>query len=157
MHLATPTTGTLTDLTTDLVVVNNKCETCAVVCEYAERVRGCRKCWCGGRGGVFAVSAGHEYVGGTRGLGIVSCAADVLGMSIVRGMRGFSGVCENACAWLKALSGLGLAFTDPVATGVVLDVCLCLGCGGVGGGGGGGSVCGGLSQCLEGCGGFMSV
>ena len=33
----------------------------------------------------------HEYVGGTRGSGIVSCAADVLGMSV---MRGVGGVCE---------------------------------------------------------------
>ena len=29
---------------------------------------------------VVAVSAGHEYVGGTCGSGIVSSAADVLGM-----------------------------------------------------------------------------
>ena len=28
----------------------------------------------------------------------------------------------------------GLGFTNPVGTGGVLDVCLCLGCGGVGGG-----------------------
>ena len=33
------------------------------------------------------VSAGHEYVGDTRGSGIVSSVADVLGMSVVRGMR----------------------------------------------------------------------
>ena len=38
------------------------------------------------------VSAGH--VGGTRGLGIVSNAADVLCMSVVRGMRGVGGECE---------------------------------------------------------------
>ena len=36
------------------------------------------------------VSAGH--MGDTRGLGIVSSAADVLGMSVVRGMRGVGGV-----------------------------------------------------------------
>ena len=36
------------------------------------------------------VSAGH--VGGTRGSGIVSSAADVLWMSVVRGMRGVGGV-----------------------------------------------------------------
>ena len=36
---------------------------------------------------------GNEYVGGTRGSGIVSNAADVLGMSVVRGMR-VGGVCE---------------------------------------------------------------
>ena len=34
------------------------------------------------------------YVGGTRGSGIVSSADDVLGMSVVRGMRGIGGVCE---------------------------------------------------------------
>ena len=38
------------------------------------------------------VSAGH--VGGTRGSGIVSSAADVLWMSVVRVMRGVDGVCE---------------------------------------------------------------
>ena len=36
-------------------------------------------------GGVVVVRAGHEYVGGTRGSGIVSSADDVLGMSVVRG------------------------------------------------------------------------
>ena len=38
------------------------------------------------------VSAGHVDV--TRGSGIVSSAADVLWMSVVRGMRGVAGVCE---------------------------------------------------------------
>ena len=38
------------------------------------------------------VSAGH--VGGTRGSGIVSSAADALGMSVVRGMRKVGGACE---------------------------------------------------------------
>ena len=33
-------------------------------------------------------------LGGTRGSGIVSSAADVLGMSVVCGMRGVGGVCE---------------------------------------------------------------
>ena len=37
------------------------------------------------------VSAGHEYVGGTC---IVSSANDVLGMSVVRGMRGVGAVCK---------------------------------------------------------------
>ena len=79
------------------------------------------------------VSAGH--VGGTRGSGIVSRAADVLWMSVVRGMRGVGGVCEmcmclslgGVCGeWMR---GLGLGFTTPVGTGGVLG----LGCGGVGG------------------------
>ena len=30
--------------------------------------------------------SGHEYVGDTRGSGIVSITVDVLGMSVVRGM-----------------------------------------------------------------------
>ena len=34
------------------------------------------------------------HVGSTRGSGIVSSAADVLWMSVVRGMRGVGGVCE---------------------------------------------------------------
>ena len=38
------------------------------------------------------VSAGH--VGGTRGSGIVSSAADVIWISVVRGMRGVGEVCE---------------------------------------------------------------
>ena len=38
------------------------------------------------------VSAGH--LGGTRGSGIVFSAADMLWMSVVRGMRGVGGVCE---------------------------------------------------------------
>ena len=38
------------------------------------------------------MSAG--YVGGTRGSGVVSSAADMLWMSVVRGMRGVGGVCD---------------------------------------------------------------
>ena len=37
-------------------------------------------------------------MGGTRGSGIVSSTADVLWMSVVRGMRGIGGV----CVWLGA-------------------------------------------------------
>ena len=84
------------------------------------------------------VSAGH--VGGTRGSGIVSSAADVLWMSVVRGMRGVGGVCEM-CMYLARVGvggelgewmrEFGLGFTNPVGTGGVLDVCLCFGCGGV--------------------------
>ena len=43
---------------------------------------------------MVVVSAGYEYVGDTCGSGIVSSAADILGMSVVRGMRGVDGVCE---------------------------------------------------------------
>ena len=49
------------------------------------------------------------------------------------------------------MRGLDSGFTDPVKTGGVLDVCLCLGCGGVGGvGDGGGEWVGGLDHGLEG-------
>ena len=54
--------------------------------------------------------------------------------------------------WLR---GLGLGFTNPVGTWRVLDLCLCLGCGGVGGGGG--EWEGGLDHGVEGCGGVISV
>ena len=54
-----------------------------------------------GEDGVM-VSAGHAYVGGTRGSGIVSSAADVLGMSVVRGMRGVGGVCEMCMCLARA-------------------------------------------------------
>ena len=49
------------------------------------------------------VSAGH--VGGTRGSGIVSNAAAMLWMSVVRGMRGVGGGCE-ICMYL-ARGGMG--------------------------------------------------
>ena len=48
----------------------------------------------GDKGGVVGVSACHEYVGGIRGSDIVSSAADVLGMSVVRGMKGVGRVGE---------------------------------------------------------------
>ena len=50
---------------------------------------------------------------------------------------------------------LSLGFTNPVGTGGVLDVCLCLGCGGVCGVGG--KWVWGLDEGLEGWGGVMSV
>ena len=46
----------------------------------------------GAVGCVFAVRAGYEYMGGTRGSGVVYCANDVLEMSGVRGVRGVGGV-----------------------------------------------------------------
>ena len=48
-----------------------------------------------GRGGVAAVTGGCEYMGGTRGSGIVSTDDDVIEMSVVRGVRGVGGVCER--------------------------------------------------------------
>ena len=86
------------------------------------------------------VSAGHLC--GTRGSGIVSSAADVLGMSVVSGMRGVGGVREMCMCLARGgegvegsewMRGLGLGFTNPVGT---VDVCLYFGCGGVGGVGG---------------------
>ena len=51
------------------------------------------------------VSARH--VGGTRGSGIVSSAADVLWMSVVRGMRGVGGVCEMCVCLARGGVGRG--------------------------------------------------
>ena len=48
------------------------------------------------------------------------------------------------------MRGLGLGFTNPVRTGGVLDVSLCLGCSGVGGDGD-------LDQGVDGWGDVMSV
>ena len=94
-----------------------------------------------------------RHVGGTRGSGIVSRAADMLSMSVVHGMRG---VCVwLGVAWVETgewMRGLGLGFTNPVGTGGVLDVCQCFGCGGVGG-----ERVEGLDQVLEGWDAVMSV
>ena len=85
------------------------------------------------------VSAGH--VGCTRGSGIMFSETDVLWMSVVRGMRGVSGVFDMGMCLARGgvgregsewMRGLGLGFTNSVGTGGVFDVCLCLGCGGVG-------------------------
>ena len=59
-----------------------------------------------GRGSEVAVSAGHEYVGGTRGSGIVSSATDMLWLS--------------CSAWKWRVGG-------------VCEMCMCLARGGVGG------------------------
>ena len=70
------------------------------------------------------------------------CAADVLWMSVVHGMRGVGEVCEMCMCLARGGVGgeegdcmreLGFGFTNPVRTGRVLDLCLCVGCGGVGG------------------------
>ena len=74
------------------------------------------------------MSAGHEYVSGIRDSGIVAGAADVLGLSVVRGMRGVDGVCEMCmCSapcgvggeGIEWIIGFGLGFTNPVGTGGV--------------------------------------
>ena len=80
---------------------------------------------------VIVLSAGH--VDGTRGSGIVSKAADVLWMSVLRGIRGVGGVCEMCMCLARGSVGrerderIGFGFTNPVRTGGVLDVCLNLG------------------------------
>ena len=51
---------------------------------------------------MIVVSAGH--VGGTRSSGIVSNAADVLWMSVVRGMRGVGKVCEMCMCAARGVS-----------------------------------------------------
>ena len=52
--------------------------------------------------------------------------------------------------WREWMESLGLVFTNHVGTGGVLDVCLCLGCGGVIGGVGRGlgPGPGGVGLCL---------
>ena len=85
------------------------------------------------------VSAWHKYVGGT---GIVSCAADGLGMKSWWSVYVFdSGGVGGEGEWIRVL---GLGFTNHVRTGGVMHVCLCLGCSGVGG-----EWVGGLNQCVE--------
>ena len=57
---------------------------------------------------MVVVSAGH--VGGTRGSGMVSIAADVLWMSGVRGMKGVGGVCEmRMCLARGGVGGEGVS------------------------------------------------
>ena len=54
----------------------------------------------GDGGCVVAMSARHEYVGGTCGSCVVSSAGDMLGMSVVRRMRG---VCELCMCLARAV------------------------------------------------------
>ena len=143
------------------------CDACTRVC--AAWVSAVIVWWCevddndGVGEGWGVMSAGH--VSGTRGLGIVSSAVNVLWMSMVRGMWGVGVVCEVCMCLARGgvggeggewMRGLGLGFTNPVGTGGVLDVCLCLvGCRGVG-------WCrwgwlGSLNQALEEWGSFMSM
>ena len=44
-------------------------------------------------------------MGGTHGSGIVSSAADVLGIIVLRGMRGVGGVCEMYLCFCVARYG----------------------------------------------------
>ena len=74
--------------------VGGDCDACNVVCVGCEYAEGDDNAGVGDGGGVVAMSAGHEYVGGTRGPGIVSSAVDVLEMSVMCVMRGIGGLCE---------------------------------------------------------------
>ena len=62
---------------------------------------------------------------GTRGSGVLSSTDDVL-------ERGVDGVCDMCMCLARGGVGgewmreLGLGFTNPVGTGGVLDICLCL-------------------------------
>ena len=77
-----------------LLIVLHVC----MLIEY-EGARGAEEVW-------LWLSTGH--VGGTRGSGIVSSAADMLGMSVVRGMRGVGGVCEMCmCLARGSVAGEG--------------------------------------------------
>ena len=53
------------------------------------------------------VSAG--YVDGTRGLGILYSAADVLWMSGVHGMRGVGGLCEMCMCLARGVVERGVS------------------------------------------------
>ena len=74
------------------------------------------------------LSVGH--VGGTRGSGIVSSAADVLLMSVVCGMREVGGVCvARGGVGGEGMRGLPLGFTNTVGTGgmdICFLLCICL-------------------------------
>ena len=54
---------------------------------------------------MVVVSARYEYVGGTHGSGIVSSGTDVLGMSVVRGIRGVGGVWEMCMCLARGCVG----------------------------------------------------
>ena len=80
------------------------------------------------------MSAGHQCVGGTRSSVIVSSVADVLGMSVVCGMRGVGGVCEIYLCWaqggvasegVELIRGLVWVFFIPVGTGEYW-MCVCV-------------------------------
>ena len=77
-----------------------------VACVYAKRLWLCEvegNVGVGDGGGVVVVSARHVGWGRvTRGSGFVSSAADVLGMSMVCGMRVIGGVCEMGMCLARA-------------------------------------------------------
>ena len=70
----------------------------------------------------MSCGCGVGHVCRTWGSGIVSSAADVLWMNVVRGMQGVVQCVRCVCVWLGAawgsewMRGLGLSFTNPVRT-----------------------------------------
>ena len=90
------------------------CDACTVVCvacEYGERMRG-----------NDTVGVGDEEVRVVHVVLVLSSAADMLGMSVVRGMKGVDGMCmclardgvDVGTEWIR---GLALDFNNPVGTG----------------------------------------
>ena len=79
-----------------------------------------------GSGGVVVAMSG--YMGGTRGLGVLSSAGDVVEMSVVRGVGGVCNMCM--CLALGGVGGVGgelvrgLGFTNPVGTEGKWDMCV---------------------------------
>ena len=65
----------------------------------------------GDGGGVVAMSAWCECMGGTRGSENLSSSDDVLEMCVVRGVRGVCGVCESCmCLAWGGVGGVGNGF-----------------------------------------------
>ena len=59
--------------------------------------------------GPGAMSAGCEYMDGTRGSGFVSFADDVLGMSVVCGVIAGGGACEMCICFARGgVGGMGV-------------------------------------------------
>ena len=102
-----------------------------VACVYAARLLGCEgdgNAGVGSGGGVVAVSA---YMGGTRGSGVLSSAADVLEMSVVRCVGGVCDICMGlARGGVGGVGGewvtlLGLGFTNSGGHGE-RGMCVCV-------------------------------
>ena len=73
--------------------------------------------------GVVEVSA---YMGGTRGLGVLSSACDVLEMSVVRGVGGVCDMCMCLARGVVGgewVTGLGLGFTNSGGRGPTEGAC----------------------------------
>ena len=88
---------------------SNACAVVCLECKYVERVRGCEGDVNAGvvdGVGVVAVCAEHEYVCGIRGSSIVSSAADVLWMGVVRVMRVVGGVCKISICLDRGCEGV---------------------------------------------------